>query len=239
MTRARGRLSLGALVLLTLAGCGGSEDVDQSAQGSTDGAADGPDSHEASLTVSPKMNNVTVAMEANGPDAPGNAIDATVDVVTPPDVGADNSATDVGVIPPDVTASEAAADANRPDASADVSTDAAPDAKIADAGLDGDGCTGDACGSIVIGINICPQIQGYLISPITVAVGEAVHITSTATDADGDPLTYVWTANQGTFTAPNSPNTDFRCATAGTATLSLTVSDGICDDGIDQPITCL
>jgi hypothetical protein len=242
------------LAAIALAGCGDSEIVDESAQGALDAESDAPESATHDVTheaASSKQDASEVVDSSPVDDAAGNTpVDAVADVIVEAtlDVGREaiadvaveakgDSATDASAV--DVVTIEAAPDVNPVDATADASADAGQDAKLADAGLDGDACVGDTCGSIVIGINVCPEITGYTINPITVNVGEAVHLTSSATDGNGDPLTFLWTATQGAFTNANSPNTDFHCTSPGTATLTLTVSDGICDDGIDQNVTCL
>jgi peptidoglycan-associated lipoprotein len=44
-------------------------------------------------------------------------------------------------------------------------------------------------------------------NPCTVELGQTSNLTATGTDPDGDPLTYQWTAPQGTFNNPTAPNT--------------------------------
>jgi peptidoglycan-associated lipoprotein len=44
-------------------------------------------------------------------------------------------------------------------------------------------------------------------NPSVVEVGRTSNCSATATDPDGDPVTYNWTAPQGTFSAPNAQNT--------------------------------
>ena len=44
-------------------------------------------------------------------------------------------------------------------------------------------------------------------NPCTVEPGATSNLTATGTDPDGDPLTYQWTAPQGTFSNPNVANT--------------------------------
>ncbi|MCH8838501.1 MAG: carboxypeptidase regulatory-like domain-containing protein, partial [Candidatus Marinimicrobia bacterium] len=66
-------------------------------------------------------------------------------------------------------------------------------------------------------------------SPQTAGIGSAIILTAVATDQDGDPLTYVWSASEGSFpqetvgmtvkwVAPNQ---------IGSVTITLLVSDGI------------
>ena len=44
-------------------------------------------------------------------------------------------------------------------------------------------------------------------NPCSVEPGQTSNLTATATDPDGDPVTYQWTAPQGTFNNPNAANT--------------------------------
>jgi peptidoglycan-associated lipoprotein len=44
-------------------------------------------------------------------------------------------------------------------------------------------------------------------NPCSVEPGQTSNLSASGTDPDGDPLTYQWTAPQGTFNNPNAPNT--------------------------------
>jgi peptidoglycan-associated lipoprotein len=44
-------------------------------------------------------------------------------------------------------------------------------------------------------------------NPCSVEPGRTSNLTASGTDPDGDPLTYQWTAPQGTFNNPSAPNT--------------------------------
>jgi chitinase len=155
------------------------------------------------------------------------------------EAGADTSTTDGG----------SGADAS-PDADADSATDAtthdAPsDAPVVDAPfdapvVDGSDDCGTQCGTVEVDarLDMCPKIESYLVSPLTAAVGQDVQLDVTATDADGDPITYTWSATSGTIAAPHDATTTFHCSIADTPTLTIAISDGICGDESSVPVTC-
>jgi PKD domain len=173
-----------------------------------------------------------LAYDNGFPDGSGDvAVDTRIDSSLVQGAGSSGTPTKGAI-----TANDDSTDVARPSVG-DAPDAPAEDASVIDA-VASDACSSDVCGAIGIVINVCPQIQGYLVSPVDVVVGEAVHMTASATDDNGDILSFQWTANQGVFTAAGSPNTDFRCSTAGTATVTLIVSDGKCEDGIDQNILC-
>jgi len=64
-------------------------------------------------------------------------------------------------------------------------------------------------------------------NPGVVAPGQSTKCTATATDPDGDPVTYLWTAPTGTFSAPNAQNTTWTAPNqTGNVPLTVTATDG-------------
>ncbi|GFP23621.1 hypothetical protein HKBW3S09_01086 [Candidatus Hakubella thermalkaliphila] len=63
-------------------------------------------------------------------------------------------------------------------------------------------------------------------APSVVAINEIVSLTSSATDEDGDTLTYTWQAEAGTISGEGSTVTYTAPKTAGTYALTVSVSDG-------------
>ena len=62
--------------------------------------------------------------------------------------------------------------------------------------------------------------------PSIVEPGQNSACTATATDPDGDPVTYRWTAPQGTFSAPNGQNSNWAAPNQpGNVPLTVTVQD--------------
>ncbi len=76
--------------------------------------------------------------------------------------------------------------------------------------------------------NFCPSIQAISANPDEVLVGSSIALSATAVDPDNGPapLTYSWSASSGTLTGANTASPSFECLTTGTATISVTVSDG-------------
>jgi hypothetical protein len=100
----------------------------------------------------------------------------------------------------------------------------------------------------VVSIDSCPVVTGYNISPTTQTVGQAIEVTGVvATDADSDTLSYGWSQSGGpgalAIGSPATTTPTVTCATAGTVTLVLSVSDNHTPTGCsitqDFSITCL
>jgi 5'-nucleotidase len=93
-------------------------------------------------------------------------------------------------------------------------------------------------------LNICPVVDGITANPSELAVGASVAVVGLAHDSDAAPaaLGYQWTASSGTLSSATAQNPIFTCTAAGTATLTLTVSDGdatpACADTFSTNVTC-
>jgi len=63
-------------------------------------------------------------------------------------------------------------------------------------------------------------------TPGVIEPGQTSNCTATATDPDGDPVTYRWTAPQGTFSNPNAANTVWTAPTqVGNVPVTVTAQD--------------
>jgi hypothetical protein len=71
-----------------------------------------------------------------------------------------------------------------------------------------------------------PTISSLTADPTAVPAGGTSTITCTASDPDGDPLTYSWSATGGTISGSGSQVTWTAPQTIGTYTIICTVSDG-------------
>lgn len=74
--------------------------------------------------------------------------------------------------------------------------------------------------------NQAPVISTVVVSPASVNPGSTATVTVSASDPDGDALTYVYVPNGGAITGSGSVVTWTAPSTAGAYTVSVTVSDG-------------
>lgn len=87
--------------------------------------------------------------------------------------------------------------------------------------------------------NRCPLVV-LEATPIRARPGDLIAVSGYYTsDADGDRLTYRWTADSGSFADPKAGETYFSCSTPGAVSLTLTVSDGTCQESSSASVFCL
>ena len=77
-----------------------------------------------------------------------------------------------------------------------------------------------------ISINHAPIISSLTANPFSIDTNQTTTISCTASDEDGDTLTYTWTKNGGTISGSGSTIIWTAPTTAGTYTIICTVSDG-------------
>ena len=100
-------------------------------------------------------------------------------------------------------------------------------------------------GSVLVNgaLNLCPSIDALGASPAEVQVNGSVTLSSSAHDSDAGPsaLTYAWTTTLGTLSDAAAQNPKLTSTTPGTATVTLTVSDGdpaaSCADTLTTQVT--
>jgi hypothetical protein len=92
--------------------------------------------------------------------------------------------------------------------------------------------------------NVCPVVDGISANPGEVLVGGTIALTGTAHDSDAgpSPLAYQWQATGGSLSSATAPSPTFTCQTPGTASITLTVSDGDTQPGcagtLSTQVTC-
>ncbi|WP_249351541.1 RCC1 domain-containing protein, partial [Corallococcus exiguus] len=90
--------------------------------------------------------------------------------------------------------------------------------------------TGNGGAGVGVSFNTWPQVTGITAAPSSVAVGQATTVTASAGDADGDSLTYQWTAScAGTWTNATSASAGFTptaLPSGSTCALNVKVQDG-------------
>ncbi len=75
--------------------------------------------------------------------------------------------------------------------------------------------------------NAAPLMTSLSASSMTVKPGESVQLSASATDADNDTLTYLWSSPSGTFSDAQASNTVWTApAQEGNVTLRIAVDDG-------------
>ena len=94
--------------------------------------------------------------------------------------------------------------------------------------LRGDGTTGNGSVSVTGTLNVGPVIDEQTVAPLTAFTGRAISLTGVARDPDAAPapLTYYWSTTRGVIDNPIQANAKLTSDTPGTATVTLTVSDG-------------
>lgn len=77
-------------------------------------------------------------------------------------------------------------------------------------------------------LDVCPVLDGISSSALEALVGGTIELSAQAHDADNGPssLSYAWSASSGTISDATLAAPSFTCTTPGTATITLTVSDG-------------
>lgn len=80
--------------------------------------------------------------------------------------------------------------------------------------------------------NNIPVVAGVMVNPSTVDAGATTTVTVTASDLDGDPLTYAYTVNGGAIQGTGAAVQWIAPSTAGAYSVTVTVSDGKGGQGI-------
>ncbi|HSZ83233.1 MAG TPA: hypothetical protein VLA14_13175 [Polyangia bacterium] len=86
----------------------------------------------------------------------------------------------------------------------------------------------------------CPSLASYAASPSTGVVGGApVSLSATAFSFYSEAPRFSWQASMGDLSSDDTSVTSYTCAAPGIATLTVTVTDGLCPDSASLVVTCL
>jgi hypothetical protein len=90
-------------------------------------------------------------------------------------------------------------------------------------------------------LNTCAQVQRMTVGPLAPQPGEDIDVSAVGVDAEGDPISYQWTATDGSFADPTAAATTFTCGAQGDQTITIEVSDdgfATCLDSYSVMVTC-
>ncbi len=99
------------------------------------------------------------------------------------------------------------------------------------------------CDSSETAGNHAPVIQEIIIDDPSVTVNQDVIVTAIATDEDGDPITYYWSASEGEIISygnygPTTNPSRWRAPDVlGTYSITCTVSDGLATSSASVSVT--
>lgn len=97
-------------------------------------------------------------------------------------------------------------------------------------------------GSVVINgeFNVCPLIEELSLLPSEVEVGGVVDLIAIGSDSDEQPdaLSYQWSSNSGQIADADEAITTLLCTHPGEVTVTLSVTDGDCEDAMTTTVTC-
>lgn len=91
-------------------------------------------------------------------------------------------------------------------------------------------------------LNTCAQLDFAVASPLQTSIGNQITLSASGSDADGDPVAYLWTGTGGSIANPTASSTTYTCVEAGDQTITITVSDDdfdYCTDDYTVPVTCV
>lgn len=75
-------------------------------------------------------------------------------------------------------------------------------------------------------LNVCPDVNFLFVAPLQTAVGGPISVEADAEDPDGDTITFVWSATDGSFADEESAATSYTCSAPGEQTITVTINDG-------------
>ncbi len=91
-------------------------------------------------------------------------------------------------------------------------------------------------------LNICAELEKVIVAPLQTASGYALEVSANASDEEGDPVDYSWTATGGSFGDASAAATVFTCGEASEEQITIEVSDDAfeyCADSWTIDVNCV
>ena len=91
-------------------------------------------------------------------------------------------------------------------------------------------------------LNICAELEKVIVAPLQTASGYALEVSANASDEEGDPVEYSWTATGGSFGDASAAATVFTCGEASEEQITIEVSDDAfeyCADSWTIDVNCV
>ena len=90
--------------------------------------------------------------------------------------------------------------------------------------------------------NQCAQLTKVSVAPLQTSIGADIDVSAAAADAEGDAITYEWTATGGSFADDAAAATSYTCTDPGMQEVTVTASDDdfeYCDDSWTVSVNCV
>lgn len=89
--------------------------------------------------------------------------------------------------------------------------------------------------------NFCAELVKVVVSPLQTSIGDQIHLSALALDAEDDPISYLWLGGGGFVEDIFAPTTTFTCRRVGRSSVTVYVSDGSypCQDSWTVEVECV
>ena len=83
-------------------------------------------------------------------------------------------------------------------------------------------------------LNVCPELTKAVVAPLQTSVGNVIEVRSEGKDAEGDPIEYTWTTDNGSFANPSAAATFYTCEETGDHQLTISITEKGSDACVDD-----
>jgi len=91
-------------------------------------------------------------------------------------------------------------------------------------------------------LNVCAVLEQSVVQALQTSQGNDFDLSARGSDAEGDPIEYLWTGTGGSADDPTAMHTTYTCERAGNHTVTIAVSDDgfdYCTDSWTTEVTCV